>query len=658
MTFPLKTFICILLIFLGNHFINATSVDSLKTALENASETERVDILNELYREYWNNEPVKAYEYTKEALNLAEKLNYKKGIAAAYNNLGVYYKKIGDFDNALDYYLRALAIEEELDNKERIAYALSNIGIIYTIKNKYNKALSSFKDALDIFTELGKNVSVARTLINIGNVFYDRGEDESALNYYLQARDTLQETDRNANTFELLTNIGNIYNRRKNYNQALNYYFQSLEIERANKNKFGQAHSLFNIGETYRNQGSMVMASTYLLQAAELAKQLNDKPLLSQIYSSMAEVYFAQEEYVLAYATLKRQRQIKDSLFNQETSEKLAELEALYELEKKEKENQLLQQQNKNKNLQIRNAQLITFAFVFVFLFLITVGVLIYFRFIQSNRAKGILKKRNLEISNQKQIINDNIQHMAENLHYAKSVQDAILNEGNFKKNFPKSFVFFKSKDEVSGDFYWHTHLNGADIVAVIDCTGHGLAGAFMTIYGNALLNQIVNIEKETDPAKILHALDKKIRENFKRKELSDSNHGMDAAICKIDQQQKMVTFSGANRPLVFIKDHSLHEIQGEKVTVANNFQGKKIFIDHSVPYAKGDIFYLFTDGFTEQFDEGKNTKYDYDKLKMFLEKHHQDTMDNQHERLKMEVKNWRGTTEQTDDILIAGIKL
>jgi len=631
-------------------------VDSLEVELQTATGTERIDVLNELYKEYRNSEPLEALNYTLEARDLSKSINYQKGLGRALNNLGVYYKNLGDYDNSLQHFLQSLAIQEELIDTERIGFTLSNIGILYSIKREYDKALNSFQSALKIFEEMGNIEFQVGAMNNIGNVHYEKGEVDRALEIYLEAMALLEENDQLQNAFDVLNNIGNIHNSRLEYDKAMDNYFRSLEIERVNKNKFGQAHSLFNIGETYRNQSKFDLATTYLGQSAELARELNDNPLLARIYSSISEVYFATDQTVLAFLTLKRQNVIRDSLFNEESSRKLAQLEALYELDKIEKENILLQKENENKSLQNRNAQLIIFAFVFVSLSILAVAGLIYLRYRQNQQANQILEKRNLEISMQKQIIETKNQDITDSIYYAKSIQDAILNKNLVLKNLPNSFIFYKPKDIVSGDFYWYHHEQDFDILAVLDCTGHGVAGAFMTIMANTILNQIINESRITRPRDILAELDKKILEALKQQEIKQSSHGMDVALCRIDNQTKKLTFAGAKRPLYHLRSNELVEIKGSKSGIADSLDREsKRFEELEIEHGPGDAFYIASDGFADQFGGEQNKKYMTKNFKEFLQKSYQDPIPGQAARLEAEIKEWAGEHEQTDDILVIG---
>ncbi|MEM7549709.1 MAG: tetratricopeptide repeat protein [Bacteroidota bacterium] len=626
---------------------------------DNIVGSDRVEVLTELFKRYRNSDPQKAIEFNREALSISEKIGYNDGIAKAYNNFGVYYKNLGAYDLALENYLKGLKLAQQLEDQKRIAFALSNIGTIYTVKGENEKALESFQEALTIFEELDNNNYLVRILNNIGNVYYDMSNYKEALNYYEQGLAVSGESG-GLESFDILSNIGNIYYQQGDYEKAIDYYFQSLEAERVNKNMFGQAHALFNIGETYRLDEKYQMSLSFLEQSGYLARSIQDRPLLTKIYLSMAEVYFEQGEIIPAYGMLKKHMSVKDSLFNQESSKKLAELETAYELDKKEQEIQL-------KSLELRNQQLITFALIFIFFSLFTVAILVYLKYTQNQKAKRLLEAQNQEIvksksevESQKKIIEARNQDITDSIEYAKGVQTAILNKNKIFGFLEDSFIFFRPKDIVSGDFYWYSRRGNYDIIAAVDCTGHGVAGAFMTIIGNSLLNQIINENGTLDTSDILKRLDEKVIETLEHREVAHNNHGMDVAICKIDRSNQMIQFAGAKRPLYIIgKDGEFEEIKGSHIAIADSDSGlSKSFDSHLISYKQGDSFFMCSDGFADQFGEETGKKFMTRKFKELLTEQSKKPMVEVEKVLDEEIKSWMGKEEQTDDILVIGFRL
>jgi serine phosphatase RsbU (regulator of sigma subunit) len=226
-------------------------------------------------------------------------------------------------------------------------------------------------------------------------------------------------------------------------------------------------------------------------------------------------------------------------------------------------------------------------------------------------------------------------------------------------KNLPNSFIFHKPKDIVSGDFYWYHHEGDYDILAVLDCTGHGVAGAFMAIMANSILNQIINESRVSQPREILAELDRKVLAALKQQEVQQSNHDMDVAICHIDNHTKKLTFAGAKRPLYQLRDNELVEIKGSKSGIAESLDREnQEFKDLEIEHQPGDTFYISSGGYADQFGGEDNKKYMIKNFKEFLRKSYQTPLSGQAEALEAEIKGWAGDIEQTDDILVIGFAL
>lgn len=255
-----------------------------------------------------------------------------------------------------------------------------------------------------------------------------------------------------------------------------------------------------------------------------------------------------------------------------------------------------------------------------------------------------------------------------DSVNYAKRIQEAILPEmREIVSHLTDSFILFQPRDIVSGDFYWFSNKDGKKIIAAIDCTGHGVPGAFMSMIGNTLLNQIVNERGITDPADILNNLNKEVNRALKQtNEDSESRDGMDGAICCFEfpsaengATETKVCYSGANRPLWFIRNNELNEIKADKFPIGGlEYEDPKEFTTHTLDLQKGDTVYTFTDGYADQFGQVTNKKLMTKKFKEALLSIQDKPMGEQHSYLKTFINNWKGTNEQTDDILVIGVKI
>jgi serine phosphatase RsbU (regulator of sigma subunit) len=250
---------------------------------------------------------------------------------------------------------------------------------------------------------------------------------------------------------------------------------------------------------------------------------------------------------------------------------------------------------------------------------------------------------------------------ITDSINYAKRIQTAMLPPYRlFKSIFQSSFVLYMPKDIVSGDFYWINKLNDKIFVAAVDCTGHGVPGAFMSIIGFELFRKITNIEGLSRPSDILNRLNEDFHVIFKDVDNVVLRDGMDVAFCSIDKKDMILEFAGAFNPLYLIRDNKITEIKGDRFAIGldeTDFK-EQTFKNHLIPIQKGDIIYIFSDGFADQFGGPDGKKYKYRRFRHLLLTLHQLPMEKQHEILENNVMEWRGTQEQVDDILVIGIKI
>lgn len=633
-------------------------------AQDNAADTLQVKQLNENFRKYISSEPILAFGYAQEALEMAKSINYTSGIAAALNNIGVFYRQRGNLQKALENYQLALKINDSIDNHEGKALSLSNIGTVFSLAQDYDKALKHYEEALSIFEQKQDTNRMIGIYTNIGNIFREQGNtDEGLINF--QTALNLFESSGSLRDFEPYTGIGNIYYENNNFVQAVAYYQKSLDYSKTKNDANGQAIALNNLALCYLGQSDTDRAIEAAEQALQISQSINTKPSEQQIYQTLADAFYLKNQLKQAFDYLKRHYQIKDSLNSQENMQAIRDLNMVYEMENQQKEIELLRKEAEIKDLSIKNNRLIIAAIIIIIILLSALIILLSIKYAENRRAKVTLEEQNKEILKskeilefQKRIIEDKNQNMTDSIQYAKSIQESILRKNDFSDDFPNSFVFFKPKDIVSGDFYWYARVNKQDIIAVVDCTGHGVAGAFMTIIANSLMNQVIIDDQITDPARILSVLDIKVMETLRQKDIEITNHGMDLAIVNIDTESKKITFAGAKRPLLYFDPYHMKMLKGDIFSVGEVYareQGKS-FRNHVIPIDSVSNLYLFTDGFADQFGSEINKKYMIKRFKNLINTIQNQSLPQQGNSLNLEMRRWMGSKTQTDDMLVVGI--
>ncbi len=268
------------------------------------------------------------------------------------------------------------------------------------------------------------------------------------------------------------------------------------------------------------------------------------------------------------------------------------------------------------------------------------------------------VRERTLEISKQNKIIKEKNADITASINYAKRIQKASLPSFDIlQQELQEHFVLFKPKDIVSGDFYWFTKVDDKFIIAAVDCTGHGVPGAFMSLVGINLLSAIVSENNITEADLILENLHERIQFALRQSDTANQD-GMDVALCVIDKKKKILEFAGAKNPLIYIKNNEIHKIKGDKKGIGGKQISGLHFTKHTIELDEAMSFYIFSDGYQDQFGGERNRKFMGKRMaQMFL--------DNQNlpmnEQLKVydtEINNWMSDTKQIDDILLIGFNL
>lgn len=656
--------LCLLL--LGIHNISSSqsthTVDSLVTLLNTIKvDSARVDVLNLISANLYQVNLDKAEKYSEEALMLSEKINYKKGIGSASNFLGIINKEKGNYQQAIEYYFKALHIAEGLNFVNGIKSCYSNIGLLYLALNNYEDALKYLNKSLIINEKIKDDVGIGNAYNNIGAVFNQQGETNKALEYYSKALEIRENIKDSLGLPESFNNMGMVYFNLGQYADALIWFQKALHTNQK-LNISTDPLPYINIANIYLKQKKYDDVPALLDNALEISIKLKKKKITEEIYKSYAE-YFKSTgndkkalEYYVLYTTT------KDSLLNENNIKKTYQLQMQYEFDKKEAIAKVEQDKKNAVALKEQQQQQIivylTSGGLLVFLLL---SVFIY-------RGYSQKKKLNLSLTYKNQEITDSI-------NYAKKIQEAILpTEDEFKTAFPDSFILFKPKDIVSGDFYWIStnpkEFPSIDkeqgnnswrvknpLVAAVDCTGHGVPGSLMSMMGNSLLNKIVDTHKISNPNEILNLLRTEIINSLKQHGENENKDGMDIALCTVYDDR--IEYAGANNPIYVIrKNGSLEEIKADKMPVGYSGVELKPYTNHSVKMEQGDSFYIFTDGYADQFGGKDNKKFKYKQFKDLLVTINSKSMRSQKEILNETIENWKGTNEQTDDILVIGIRI
>jgi len=272
------------------------------------------------------------------------------------------------------------------------------------------------------------------------------------------------------------------------------------------------------------------------------------------------------------------------------------------------------------------------------------------------------VEQRTFEVVTQSRIIEKKNNDITASINYAFRIQDSMLPDlDKMKRLIPNLLVLFKPRDIVSGDFYWCGEKDGKTIIAAIDCTGHGVPGAFMSMIGDSQLNQIINMDGITAPDIILNKLHLRVRSALKQAE-TQNRDGMDMALCTIDPYRKIIECAGAKNPIIYIQDGKLVQIKGDKMPIGGDQrEDQRIFTKHTIKLDKTTIVYMYSDGYQDQFGGADGRKFMVTKLRELLFQIHEKDFETQHNILDVTFeawKNYRQDYHQTDDVLVIGFRI
>lgn len=540
------------------------------------------------------------------ALRLTEEHNLRDLQGSVLTNIGLLFFNQNEWDKSIDYYMQSLIIQKETNDLNGLALLYNNLGISYYYKNMLDSVLVNFERSLEMYVKLGNKLGQTRPLSNIGEIYFIKGE----------------------------------------YDKAFEYFNRSLQIENELGYKSGYAVSLMEIGDLYAELGEYKIALDYQYRGMHITLTLGAPAKIMDAYKYLYDTYSKMDNADSALKYFKKYTEIKDSIFTIEKTNHINELDKIYETEKKE-------QQIAMQKIKLRNHKIQVWT-LFVILLLV-IGIVIQILRINRNkkRSNQLLEKKN------KMLAEKNLQ-ITNSITYASFIQSAILPPDIlFSKNFQEYFLLFKPKDIVSGDFYWITRLEELVFVAIADCTGHGVPGAFMSMLGISYLKEIINTQRIISTDEILNLLKTKIVGALRQKESThDTRDGMDISLCMFNTDSLAMEFSGAYRSVVIFSQGNMSIIEGDKMPIGYHRTRNYPFSKKKCQLGKGDIIYLCTDGFSDQFGGEQGNKYTRQRFRDYLTAIHTLPLEEQGKKMEEELRNWQGYRDQIDDITVLGVKV
>ncbi|MBI2271300.1 MAG: tetratricopeptide repeat protein [Bacteroidetes bacterium] len=579
------------------------------------------------------------------------------------------YNFIGKTEFALDYYLKALSVAEQNKDSLRISESYSSIGNFYINNNNFDLAQQSHRASLAILLSMYGSDSVSFKHRYLANAYSNLGSlmiryytnklkpiayVDSALFYFNKGIYIVRKIDDKLRLLNLLINTSDAYNIKGNYINAIDLLMEASDEIARTPNNYLNVCIWINLGDAYRGLNNINVSLQYLQKALELAKgsKLNND-ITSEAYHSFAKTYEKAGRYNEAYENYKTYSEIKDTILNFQSAEAISEMLARYETSKKDAEILLLTKDSELKQQEIGRQKSVRNIVLFGLLLITVLSFLLLGRYRITKRLNNELDKMNSLIYNKNRLIMDSID-------YAERIQRLILPPmETVCRHLADSFVVYIPKDVISGDTYWFTKQENIFLLTAIDCTGHGVPGALMSMVAYNLLNRSVGTGEKPDAVSVITNMNKGLKNFLARPvERSSVRDGMDIAVCSIDLNTLQLTFAGAQNSVYIVRKRELTELKAENVSMGDPVYFDHIFSGQVVQLNKGDWVYLFTDGYADQKGGPNNKKFYYQPFKEMITGMNDLNGTQQKKNLEDVFYKWKERNEQVDDVLVIGIKI
>ncbi|MBD3636345.1 MAG: tetratricopeptide repeat protein [Crocinitomicaceae bacterium] len=697
----MRTILCTLFLILlcGNNFSQAdTAYIEEKWQIFNdpkKHDTVRVRAVEDIAWEYIYTDLDSALKYAQIETEFAKKIPDPRWLAYAHNTLGIVYSDQGNIPQAIQLYLKSLRIHEKAKSESDILAVKNNLGYAYIQTADYKNAEKHLKDAMEIGEKLGDPQRKAEAYINYAGLLRETDHEEKAIEYYKKALEIAKEIGHDYMRSVLETNIAATYDIMGADSGVLEMYEDALKTA----NEVGDFQSVGtiynNLGIFHNKKANYSKGLSWCRKAKQITSAYKSHSAYFFTCSCLTDAFAGLGRYDSAYHYLLLTEDLEDSLLNKENIVEVTKMEMNFDFEKQKLADSLenvriteMRELQHQAEIQKEEKQkLILFGSLGI---VILIGAFIFYRLRESNKQKTIIEEQKLAVDEAYDQLEEKNNEILDSITYAKRIQAAILPPLRvIKTHLKDSFVLYKPKDVVAGDFYWLETAEGAPgsdgttqeestvLFAAADCTGHGVPGAMVSVICNNALNRSVREHFITDPGEILNKTRQLVLQEFEKSD-DEVKDGMDIALCRLNGTK--VQYSGAHNPLWIIrplanqdenakhhfppeakverfKNYLFVELKADKQPIGD-YPNPKPYTTHSLELKKGDSIYIFTDGFLDQFGGEKGKKFKASNFKKLLISVQSQSMEAQKEYLNSTFEKWKGNLEQLDDVCVIGVRI
>jgi len=644
---------------------------------------------------------LKAIEYYEAALKIKIEMGDSLSISTSLSNIGLSYKNMSNYNNAVKYYLQALDIARNTGYKKQEALICNNIASTYDDWSELDSSNTFYKEkvveyyskAVNVCEEIGDNEGVINVVNNLGAFYSQEKEYDKAMAYFLRCLKYIKKYDYLSKEVIVYVNIADIYIQKKDYTEAILYLNKVINILNTHPDDIGFVNAYNKLSEVYFKMKKYEVAKQYAYKSLYIIEKTNDIFRKKVLFDRLSVIFEKTGDFKRAYFYHKKYTSLKDSIFNNDSKNTIIQLQTMYKAKEQKQEIKLLNTKYrlnsiklKAEKLKLRQQRIMSIGLIVIIVLVLVFLYLLYKQIKAKNLANKLLFDKNEEINIQKneielqfKLIKKQNTEITDSINYARLIQNAILPDINIlNDSFKDYFVLFEPKSIVSGDFYWITKYNNKIIVAAVDCTGHGVPGAFMSMLGVSFLNEIVLNNNNLNSADILNLLREKVILSLKQVSIeSNQKDGMDMSLSIIDTDNKTIDFAGAYNPLFIVtsinseieqqisfdskkienEKFKLLELKADRMPISISRKTES-FKSNILKYSENDKIFMFSDGIVDQFHFKTLKKYKKAKFKKNIIETSNMTASKQGEIIKASYLEWKGNSEQTDDVLIIGIDL
>ncbi len=609
------------------------------------------------------------------AVEQAELITNPEEEMVVYTRIAQIYQSKRALDRALLYALKILDTYQDSsglippDVYRRIASINRDLNNMQQAEEFYLKA---YRKA----TEQGNKVMLNLTCNDLGIIYNELGNVSVAIDYYKQALELSKEMGNRIVMSSVYNNMGLSYSKQGELDKAIEMFKQSKEIIAVIGPKSEYLNVTNNIAKAYLQKGDVQNAERFANMVMQEFSTISNPIFVKETYHILAEIAEQKGRYSDAYRYTKLEMAYNDTVYNIEKNRAAIDIQAKYEAALKDKTIEVLKKDNdikllaNEKQQSIQRGLVASIALLLVVMLTVLAGTHLVRRKNKQlevantklSESEKSLRDRNEEISTQKEQIDRQNKSIKSSIDYASEIQGAMLPPAYLiSATFPESFLLYKPLEIVSGDFYWLASIGHKKICAVADCTGHGVPGALMSMLGMSILAEIVGKLPEQDlhSETIMGALrDRVVASLHQTQDYSSVRDSIDASLVVIDEAERSLEFSGANMPLLMIKEGEPLLVKGDSISAGISIRKDLPFTRHTLSFASGDVLYAFSDGYCDQLGGEKGHKFLTKNLVSFLQSIHKEPMVLQQKLLDDKLTHWQGGYKQIDDVLVMGIRL